>query len=154
LRARVGIIVDATTTARSGTRARSAALIAAVGAGLAVITCAPLRAATITVGTEQRKAVEAAVGETLVLRLPSTPGTGFTWRVAEIDADRVQAVGEPTYEPPPSPGLGAAGYQLLRFVPRKPGPTHVVLQYLRPWEGPNNAGRRFTLDIVAKGDHE
>src|SRR5262245_55823519 len=110
--------MHATSIAHSGRRARHAARIAAFGVGMAVITCAPLRAGTITVGTEERKVVEAAVGETVVLRLPSTPGTGFTWRVAEIDADRVQAVGEPAYEPPPSPALGAAGYQVLRFVPR------------------------------------
>jgi len=104
----------------------------------------------VTAGDEKQQTVEATVGETVVLRIPSTPGTGFAWQVASLDSEHLTLLGKPTYEPPLTPALGAAGYQVFKFLLQKPGSAHVTLHYRRAWETGREPARTFDLDITVR----
>ena len=117
---------------------------------LILLAAAPVLGAVVTVGTEDHQAVEVAVRETVTLRVPSTAGTGYTWRVDEINKAHLTVIGHPTYEAAKTPALGGSGYQIFRFRPRKPGVTRVTLHYARPWETNVKPSRHLTLEITVR----
>jgi inhibitor of cysteine peptidase len=69
--------------------------------------------------------VSADPGDTIVVRLPENPTTGYRWEVAggpSPSADDFTSAGT---------GQGAGGERTLRFT-AQPGPITLVLK--RPWE--------------------
>jgi predicted secreted protein len=87
------------------------------------------------------RTVEVAAGDRLVLSLPETAGTGYTWEVealppgAEVVEERYEQVG---------PGVG--GSSLHVFVLSAPGETgELRLRYLRPWRGEDSVTERYEL---------
>ena len=121
-----------------------------LGTFVALLACAPVLAMVVTAGDEEQQAVQATVGETVVLRLPSAPGTGYTWRVVAIDKEHLSMLGEATFDAPATPALGASGHQVFRFLMQKPGPARVAFDYLRPWETDRKPIRHFTLEITVR----
>jgi predicted secreted protein len=118
-----------------------------LGTCVALLAAAPVFGMVVTAANEEHRAVEAPVGETVVLRLPSTPGTGYAWQVTRIDEDHLKMLGKATYEAPATPSLGSSGYQVFRFLLQKPGSAGVVLDYVRPWEKGPKPVRRFHLEV-------
>lgn len=85
-------------------------------------------------------------GGKLTVRLASNPTTGYSWRVARMDAAVLRQDGEPGYAPT-APGLvGAGGFEMFMFTALRAGETELVLEYVRPWEK-NPAAKLFRLKI-------
>jgi predicted secreted protein len=87
------------------------------------------------------RTVEVAAGDRLVLSLPETAGTGYTWEVealppgAEVVEERYEQVG---------PGVGGSSRHV--FVVSAPGETgELRLRYLRPWRGEDSVTERYEL---------
>jgi predicted secreted protein len=83
------------------------------------------------------RTVEVAAGDRLVVSLPETAGTGYTWQVEELPPgtevveERFEQVG---------PGVGGSSRHV--FVLSTPGETGKVrLRYLRPWRESSVAER-------------
>jgi len=83
------------------------------------------------------RTVEVAAGDRLVLSLPETAGTGYTWQVealppgTEVVEERFEQIG---------PGVGGSSRHV--FVLSAPGEAGKVrLRYLRPWRESSVAER-------------
>ena len=91
-----------------------------------------------------------AVGEAFTVKLPSTPGTGYTWEVAGGDpgvvAERPPRASEPAGPEQP----GSSVMEAISFVARGPGATRLELSYRRPWEQGVAPARTFLLDITVR----
>ncbi len=89
---------------------------------------------TIALGSAQAgSTVTAQVGDTLELRLPGNPTTGYTWSVAGVDPAVLQVQGAPEFQAE-STALGASGVFLFRFQIASVGRTPLTLIYSRPFE--------------------
>jgi predicted secreted protein len=87
------------------------------------------------------RTVEVAAGDRLVLSLPETAGTGYTWEVeelppgAEVVEERYEQIG---------PGVGGSSRHV--FVLSAPGETGSVrLRHLRPWRGEQSVTDRYEV---------
>ncbi|MFW6163315.1 MAG: protease inhibitor I42 family protein [Planctomycetota bacterium] len=96
------------------------------------------------------EAVEALDGQTLRVRLPATPSTGYTWTVRVLKGDAVAQQGKPVFERAEATEgkVGAGGTLILSFRAVKPGRSTVLFEYQRPWEEKDPARTqvlRFTI---------
>ena len=93
------------------------------------------------------RVVSVKVGDTVSVRLPENPTTGYSWAIDSIDAKRLEA-DAPTYQGEGA-GLGTGGTRTWRLVGRAPGRTRLGLKRWRHWEGDASVVERFavTLDI-------
>jgi predicted secreted protein len=89
-------------------------------------------------------ALNAKVGETITVRLPESPMTGFRWR-PDLDADRIQITAD-QYQGPDQP-RGAPGVHLFGLLPTCPGVTALRLVKERSWEGKPTDEFAVTLDV-------
>src|SRR5262249_49416095 len=78
--------------------------------------------------------IQIFVGDTLLIRLHSTPGTGYQWQVSQIDKTILDQTSAPTFVAPPNPIPGAEGHELFHFRREKAGNSDLTLVYVRPWE--------------------
>lgn len=78
--------------------------------------------------------IKLAKGETLEVRLPGNPTTGYTWEVAQIDRAVLDPLGEPEFIQDDGGGLGAGGKIVLRFKASQAGECFLRLDYRRAWE--------------------
>lgn len=87
-------------------------------------------------------------GETVALRLPDNPSTGYAWEV-RADPALVEVV-DLGYRPV-STLVGGGGETRWSITARAPGTARIRLARRRPWEGPHSAVERFefTLRISA-----
>jgi inhibitor of cysteine peptidase len=93
------------------------------------------------------------VGQTLVIRIPGNPTTGFQWKVASVTGDAVTAQGQATYVPSVAAGnvAGAGGTYLFSFRAVKPGSSTISLVYQRPWEKDKTPAGTFVTTIDVGG---
>ncbi len=124
-----------------------AAVLASIPAGS--------RGAIATVGNTVRvtvadngRTVTLAGGDTLVVSLASTPGTGFGWKVAQVDDKVLREMGAPEFIHGPHPMPGAPATQVFRFVATGAGSTGLELDYARPWERGVPPARTFHLGVT------
>ncbi|NER99467.1 MAG: protease inhibitor I42 family protein [Symploca sp. SIO1B1] len=81
-------------------------------------------------------------GNTLVVRLPANPGTGYGWQLVENSLAKPQSpnapvlaqLGEPTLEQVEESDSGLKEYENYRFRVLSPGEIVLALNYQRPWE--------------------
>jgi inhibitor of cysteine peptidase len=83
--------------------------------------------------------------QTLVIRLPENPTTGYRWAVEscgtmQIDKDEFFPIGT---------GIGAGGTRQLQWRAESSGKHHISLVLQRSWEAPNMAIERFSLIVVS-----
>jgi inhibitor of cysteine peptidase len=94
--------------------------------------------------------VTLASGDTLVVSLASTPGTGFGWKVAQVDDKVLRDKGAPELIQIPAPMPGAPATQVFRFVATGGGSTGLELDYVRPWERGVPPARTFHLGVTVR----
>lgn len=85
-------------------------------------------------------------GGKLTVRLASNPTTGYSWRVARMDATALRQDGEPAYAPTAPDIVGTGGFERFMFTALRAGETELVLEYVRPWEQ-KPADKLFHLKI-------
>lgn len=104
--------------------------------------------ATVTLGPEQHgQSVSASVGDTVVVRLPENPTTGYRWQVGVLDNRMVEQV-EDTYDAAPNPVVGGGGTRELAFRIKTPAPTAIELEYRRPWEDSGTESDRWRIELA------
>lgn len=104
---------------------------------------------TVTIGDAfDGGMVHLTTGETLVVRLPSNPGTGYSWSVQWNDAAILQPRGEPVLEKPEAGLGGAPGAQVFRFRALRAGSTGLAFAYHRPWEKKEAPARLYRVTVV------
>ena len=115
-------------------------------AGLALAPAAA--AATVTVGPSANGSTRALrSGDTLVVRLPGNPTTGYRWTVTARPA-ALRPAGS-SYVAPPKGRLGQGGTYVFRFTARG-GAGKLRLAYARPWEKGKPPLQTFRLAVLVR----
>jgi predicted secreted protein len=78
--------------------------------------------------------VDLRVGDTLVIRLPENPGTGYRWNIANID-DPLVRIDDSEFTQTPGSGIGGGGFRIFTLSAQGPGVAWLSLKKRRPWEG-------------------
>ena len=94
--------------------------------------------------------VTGKVGERFSIRLDANPTTGYRWRLATAPDPHVATLVGSTYEANDGGRTGAGGEETWTFVARGPGRTHIVFEYLRPWETAEPAIRRHAVHVTVR----
>lgn len=116
---------------------------------------APAEKAVVTVNEVKEGAeISLAMGDTLEVRLPSQPGTGYGWQVAD-PLPAMLRLAEKTLDlggdqAPSAPGASAT--VVLRFAPVAAGTGNLRLVYARPWEKDLLPKKTYTLHVRVRSD--
>ncbi|GAB3598338.1 hypothetical protein GCM10027446_28270 [Angustibacter peucedani] len=86
----------------------------------------------MSVEIEGAGAVEAGVGEDVVVRLDENGTTGYQWQPAEPPAGVEVVASE--FLPPSNDAAGAGGQRVITLRASEPGEHHVTLERRRAWE--------------------
>jgi len=91
-------------------------------------------------------------GRLVRIRLEGNPTTGYSWFLAGIDGESVEAEGEVTYAARPhEPGrVGVGGTFELLVKAVRPGRSTVRMEYKRPWEADRPAEETFAVTLEVK----
>jgi predicted secreted protein len=91
------------------------------------------------------KTVVLAAGQTLVVRLPERPATGYLWTV---ESSGLMRVADSEFFPA-GMGVGASGTRQLRLTAESSGRTEIALALRRAWEHKSEASKHFNLTVVS-----
>lgn len=101
-------------------------------------------AATLT-EADNGKDIDVHVGDTIVLRLPENPTTGFRWAFDDLDTGAVSAKeGDQTHS---SEAVGSGGEMTWHLTPTAAGATPIKLKLWRHWEGDTSTRKRFAVTL-------
>jgi predicted secreted protein len=99
---------------------------------------------------DNHHAMTLAVGDTLVISLTSTPGTGFGWQPAGLDDKVLRQKGTARLIHESNSMPGSAAKQVFLFVAEDSGSTALELDYVRSWEHGVPPARVFHLDVTVR----
>ena len=86
-------------------------------------------------------------GDTVQVRLHSTPGTGYSWKVTQVNRAILALQSAPVFVPPP-PGIpGAEGHTVFNFRAAAPGSSTLQLAYAGPPEKGGAPARTFSIGV-------
>jgi predicted secreted protein len=86
-------------------------------------------------------------GDTVQVRLHSTPGTGYSWKVTQVNSAVLSLQSAPVFVPPP-PGIpGAEGHTVFNFRAAAPGSSTLQLTYAGPAERRAAPARTFSIGV-------
>jgi len=89
-------------------------------------------------------------GDTLQVRLHSTPGTGYSWKVTQVNSAILALEAAPVFVPPP-PGIpGAEGHTVFNFRAAAPGSSTLQLAYAGPAEKGAAPARTFSIGVTVR----
>lgn len=84
--------------------------------------------------TNSSDPIEVSPGDDFTIELESTPGTGYSWELAEPLPDAIVASLGSDFAHRDDVQPGAPGDQSLAFRAVAAGTATISLQYVRPWE--------------------
>jgi len=116
------------------------------------IFCQPQPASAATkVITDADKGGQARLklGDTLELRLPSNPSTGYMWYVEKGSTPLLKLANQSQTEPTEH-GVGRPVLQVFKFEPKRNGEGVLLLHYVRSWEPPKPDDEQFTVRVVVE----
>lgn len=93
------------------------------------------------------RTIAAKVGDTVTLRLPENPTTGFRWQAADLPGSI--ELTDDGYGPVPEGGVGQQNMRILRFRLKSSGQYRLNLLRMRAWEGRESSEARYSLTIDA-----
>ena len=86
-------------------------------------------------------------GDTLVVKLQTQGGTGFTWSIAKNDADLLKQQGKVETEKAEKPKPGGAVTQVYRFRAEAVGTIGQEMHFVRPFEKGKAPAKTFKLTV-------
>jgi|KBSSwiStaDraftv2_1062776.scaffolds.fasta_scaffold281045_1 inhibitor of cysteine peptidase len=89
-------------------------------------------AVRLDAGTE--KAVSMRRNDTLEIRAPAQPSTGFSWKISFPQSPILTVVGDRYEGSSDGKRSGGTSMQIISLRPNKTGVTDITLTYVRPWE--------------------
>jgi inhibitor of cysteine peptidase len=105
------------------------------------------RAKTATLD-DNGKSIKVAHGARLIIVLPSTPGTGYSWKVDNSAGECLKPLAQPKYVPARDAMPGEPGKEIFQFRAMKQGTGELKLDYLRPWEKNVAPAKTFSVTIT------
>jgi inhibitor of cysteine peptidase len=105
---------------------------------------------TVTLtASDDGRAIDLRVGDSVVLRLAENPTTGYQWAL-EPGSDDVLTLQGSDYAGPTSSNVGGGGQRVFTFKAARAGSATVHLSLRRAWEGDQSARRAFTATFRAR----
>ncbi|HVN56198.1 MAG TPA: protease inhibitor I42 family protein [Anaerolineaceae bacterium] len=95
--------------------------------------------------SENGETVPARVGDTIQVRLPENPSTGYLWKLASEVEPALRLISS-DYTSPQTSAPGARGTRVYLFKAVQPGEAVIELEHKRPWEAGAGANR-FAVHI-------
>jgi inhibitor of cysteine peptidase len=92
--------------------------------------------------------VHLAVGNTLAVRLPSNPSTGYAWSVVVNDPKVLRIEGAPAREPAAADLVGSGDFQLFEFKATRAGKSSLGLVSARTPDSAAAPDRFFRVAVV------
>jgi inhibitor of cysteine peptidase len=92
--------------------------------------------------------VELAVGQHLVVTLPSNITTGYGWSLTENSDGSVLSETGNEYIAPQTTLIGAGGEEEWAFKALNKGTSSISMEYRRPWETGTPPAKTFSLTVV------
>jgi inhibitor of cysteine peptidase len=92
------------------------------------------------------KTIDLRKGDSLTIRLPENPTTGFRWVLNEHDGLALEPTASPVFEPSGS-AVGAGGGRTFGFLAKVPGEYGIAFNLRRPWEKEVSPGRTFAVNV-------
>jgi inhibitor of cysteine peptidase len=87
-------------------------------------------------------------GDTLTIRLPGNPTTGFTWAALPVDGKSVQFLSLDYVPDAHEPNhVGVGGIYIATFKAVQPGQSSLRLEEKRPWEKDQPPIHSFNLTV-------
>lgn len=90
--------------------------------------------------------IQARAGDTIVVRLPESPTTGYRWAIAQSDGMTL-ALRTACFEQAAGGGIGGGGTRVFRFEALTAGTADVRMKLWREWEGDRSILDRFHLAV-------
>ncbi len=90
------------------------------------------------------KTVEVGVGDTLSVRLPEKPSTGYRW-----SARRAVGLRQAATRAEPAAALGGEGYRVFEFRAARAGRLELRLENRREWEPEGQPAGSFEVTVLA-----
>jgi inhibitor of cysteine peptidase len=94
--------------------------------------------------------VSIAKGGTVVVRLPVTSGTGYSWALAQNGAPQLKPLGKSSMEKPKDLKPGATQIQVFHFTAATAGSTTLEFHYARPWEKNAAPAKTFQVRVTVQ----
>ena len=91
--------------------------------------------------------VHLKVGDTIELRLPSNPSTGYIWYVQQKSTPLLKLAHQSQTEAT-EPGVGRPVFQVFKFEPRRRREGVLLMHYVRSWEPPAPDDEQFDLRVT------
>jgi len=96
---------------------------------------------------ENNQKIEVSKGETFGIKLPSHPGTGFTWQLkGEPDSSYVKLIKQ-EYRELGDEQLDIPGMDYFEFEALKKGKTAITLWYIRLWKKDNDTNPDIRTEV-------
>jgi inhibitor of cysteine peptidase len=97
------------------------------------------------VESDNGRAVDIRLGETVRITLPENATTGYRWAIDRYDEEFMEALAtEPRY---PANAVGSGGEVAFAFQGKKMGTGEIVLKNWRRWEGDSSVTTRFRIQL-------
>ena len=133
---------------------RSCAVVLAIGlacgnaAAQPATTGSNAKVAPATTLTEQDNGrdIDLNAGETLIVRLPSNPSTGYTWTVAGEPAP-LKLEKSTFHKKTANAGVGAPGTMVFRLAATSSGIANLTIVYRRSWEYNTPPMKTFSVRV-------
>jgi inhibitor of cysteine peptidase len=100
------------------------------------------------VPTRAEEVVAADVGDTVVVRIPDNPTTGYRWDVASSDPRAVD-IERATWDAAAERSIGGGAHRVITIRVVAPGSSTVALRCWRPWAGESSVVERMSIVINA-----
>jgi inhibitor of cysteine peptidase len=94
------------------------------------------------------KSISVRPGDTIIVRLPENPTTGYEWTVDTADDEIVGPRGS-DFILSPTVAMGSGGTRAFTFGTKEPGMGRIRLKYWRAWEGESSVRDHFDVAIHA-----
>lgn len=109
--------------------------------------------------SDNDKVISLGSDNSLVIKLPGLPSTGFYWSVIKADPEYIQDVSSINDTPEfiylnvvnDKPVPGTPCLQVLRFLPLKEGTVNIKAIYSQPWDKSREPARTFSLTVNMEG---
>jgi inhibitor of cysteine peptidase len=113
------------------------------------VSCGSAAAPRTITEADANRVVVLAVGQELVLKLPSNPSTGYGWSLAEGGTPVLASLGKPSYHASGTlPGSG--GVELWTLRATKIGSQILKFEYRRPWEKTVPPAKTLLFPVTVK----
>ena len=100
--------------------------------------------------SDHGKTVEVTLEESIMIRLPENPTTGYRWTVDSITQSHL-TLDEGHFVPAAGSGVGAGGHREMVVHAKQEGVGEVRLKLGRPWENESAVSDRFEVRVVVRG---